>query len=95
MKLFDKNWESLNRCERAATVVGLVCSVSVIVLAILILAGVWEGALYVLEPLLLILMLAQTVQYWRRSRSVAIISLVAAIAVLIACIVVLISRVLH
>ena len=57
----------------------IVLSVSVMGLALLQLLGVWSDAIYLYEPLLGALLLAQAAQNWNKSRPVAYISLVVAI----------------
>ncbi len=84
MQTIWKNWRSLKWYHRAATLVSLLCSVSVIVLAVLFICGVWESAVYLLPPLMALSMLAQAVQFWQSSRKTAVISLCAALFLLVA-----------
>lgn len=59
-----------------------VLSPVVICLAVLQLLGVWENAILVFEPLMGIILLLQSVQYWDRDRKVAVLQLCAALFVL-------------
>lgn len=77
-------WKEKSTAEKILSAVGIVCSVSVIVLAVLQLAGVWENAGYVYLPLTAVTMLIQTVEFWNRSKPTAILSLCAAVLILIA-----------
>ena len=77
-------WKKKSTAEKILSAVGIVCSVSVIVLAVLQLVGVWENAGYAYLPLIAVLMLIQTVQYWRQSKPTAILSLCAAVLILMA-----------
>ncbi len=72
-------WSSRNLVEKIATVVGLLISVAVVVLAVLSLLGILPhgGDIYI--PLLSVLMLAQCVRDWRSQRAVAVLSLIVAI----------------
>lgn len=76
-------WKKKSTAEKILSVVGIVCSVSAIVLAVLQLAGVWENAGYVYLPLIAVLMLIQTVESWRQNKTIAILSLCAAVLILI------------
>ena len=59
-----------------------VLSPAVICLAALQLLGVWENAILVYEPLMGIILLLQTIQYWNKDRKVAVFQLCAALFVL-------------
>lgn len=92
MQTIWKNWSSLKCYQRAATLVGLLCSVSIIVLAILQIFDVWKSAIYALQPLMAIMMLAQAVQYWQSNRKTAVFSLVTAIFLLVAAAIIWFAR---
>jgi hypothetical protein len=64
-------------------VVGIICSISIIILALIQILGVWETAINVFEPLLGVLMLIQAIQNWKKSKLVAIFSLCVAIFIFI------------
>ena len=82
LKELKELWHQRPWYENAASIVGIPCSLAVIVLAIVQLVGIWEDAAYVYMPLTCIVMLAQTVQNWRKQRGVAIFSLCTAAFIL-------------
>lgn len=53
----------------------IILSVSVIVLALLQLTGVWINAIHVFEPLVGVLMLIQAAQNWEKRKGVAYFSI--------------------
>lgn len=72
-------WKEKSKLEKGLTVFGLILSISVILLAALSFVGRGRGAINVMEPLLGLLMLIQTLQFWKYNKDVAIISLMAGI----------------
>ncbi len=68
--------------EKILRISTAVLSAAVICLAALQLLGVWENAILVYEPLMGIIMLLQSVQYWNKDRKVAAFQLCAALFVL-------------
>lgn len=77
-------WKQKTTAGKVLSAIGFVCSLSVIVLAMLQLAGVWADAGFLYLPLLAVLMLIQAAQYRRKSRSTVILSLCAAAVILAA-----------
>ncbi len=69
--------------ERIRAVLLLICSVTVLILVVLHLAGGWENAVYAYEPLMGIMLLLQARQNWEGSRKTAIVCLWCGIAVLL------------
>ena len=69
--------------DKIVTVLTMVCSVAIIVLALLQLTGVWESAIYVFEPLMGVVMLLQAYRCRKNQRSVAILSLCTAVFIFI------------
>lgn len=67
--------------EKIAFIVGMTSSVIVIVLGILKLTGVWNGAVTIGEIFLGLIMITQTILQWKKNRGVAIFSLCVAIFV--------------
>lgn len=57
------------------SIVRIIISVAIVVLALLQLLNVWENAAYVYIPLMGIMMVIQGIQEWKRSRGLAIFSL--------------------
>ena len=68
--------------EKILSISVMALSVAVICLAALQLLGIWEDAIRVFEPLMGIILLLQSVQYWDRDRKVAVFQLCAALFVL-------------
>lgn len=89
MNKTKERWAQKTKFEKLLFVTGMVCSVSVITLALLQLLGVWEDAIQVYMPLVALLMLVQALENWKRSRTVAIVSLCASIFVGTVCILIL------
>lgn len=80
------------RNEKILTVLGLICSISIIILAVLQILDIWNRTIDLIEILLGVLMLIQTIQNWKRNREVAFISLAAAIFIFLISIFVLVTR---
>ena len=70
-----ENWEQQLWYEKIIFIVGMLCAVSTIVLALLSLLDIWEDAGYVYIPLLAVLMLVQAFENRRRSRGLVILNL--------------------
>ena len=75
-------WKQRTWYENAASVIVIPFSLAVVILAVLQLAGIWEDAAYAYMPMTCIVLLAQTLQNWRKQRGVAIFSLCAALFIL-------------
>lgn len=65
------------------TIMGVICAISIISLAIIQLLGLFYKAIYIYEPLLGVLMIIQTIQNWSKNRNLALISLFSAIFIFI------------
>ncbi|WP_238904769.1 DUF3953 domain-containing protein [Clostridium sp. YIM B02506] len=72
-------WSQKQTHEKVITVMGIVCSISIIILAVMQILDIWENAINVFEPLLGVLMVIQTIQNWKKNKEVAIFSLCVAI----------------
>ena len=72
-------WSQKQTHEKVLTVMGIACSISIIILASMQILGIWENAINVFEPLLGVLMVIQAIQNWKKYKVVAMISLCAAI----------------
>ncbi|MBN7772320.1 hypothetical protein [Clostridium aminobutyricum] len=72
-------WEEKSIVEKQLAVLGLILSIAVIILAALSLTDGWQGTINVVELLLGLLMLVQTLQFWKYNKAIAIITLIAAI----------------
>lgn len=76
-------WKEKTLADKIATGIVLICSVLVIVLALLQLLNVWRDAAFAYMPLLCVIMLGQAYSNRKTNRSVAVESLVAAVIILI------------
>ena len=72
-------WSKKQTNEKVLYVIGVICSISIIILACMQILGLWKNAANVFEPLLGVLMLVQTIQNWKKNKAVAKVSLCAAI----------------
>ena len=71
--------------EKLVLVIGMLCSVSVIVLACLQLFQIWESAATIYMPLTAVLMLVQAFENRKKSRPLAIFSLCVAGFISVVC----------
>lgn len=74
------------------SIVQILLSVLVVVLALSQLAGVWANAIYAYLPLAGVLMLIQAFQNWKTHKGVAYISLFAAAFIFVAAVFILLHR---
>ena len=85
-------WSKKQRSEKVLSILGLICSLSIIILAALQILDIWNTAINLFEPLLGVLMVIQTIEHWKKNRKVALISLGAAIFIFFISIFVLVTR---
>ena len=76
--------------ERILNVCNIVCSGIIIILVVLQIAGIWKNAVYVFEPLLGVKLLIQAFQNCEQNKPLALFSIVAAIIIFVAALVILI-----
>lgn len=69
----------------------LTVSILVILFALIQILGIWDKAIYVAAPLVGVVMLIQALQEWKKSRGLAIISLICAAFIFICAIVAFLS----
>ena len=74
--------------NKIGSVAVILCSVLIIILAMLQLLGIWENAALAYMPLACVNMLFFTVSYWKTNRGTAIFNLVAAVFVLLCTVVI-------
>lgn len=79
-----KKWKDMPLLHKVASIISVVVSSAVIVLAVLQLFDVWSNAGYVYVPLMGINLLLQAYAQWKPNRGVAIFTLCAA-AFILAC----------
>lgn len=79
MKNIKDIWSQNQTYEKVLSVIGIICSISIIILAGMHILGIWKTAINVSQPLMGLLMLIQGIQYWKKSKIVAIFSLCVAL----------------
>ena len=85
----EKIWNNCNKKinEQVVSIIVLICSIGVIVLATLSWCDIWEDADLVYRPLMVLILLVQAIQNRNKDKPVAIISLLAMV-IIIACIII-------
>ena len=78
--------------RKMLSVISGICSISIIILVCMQISGIWKTAVNLFEPLLGVLMLLQAIQSWKKSRTVAIVSLCATILIFLVTIFMFINR---
>jgi len=84
-------WKTKTKNEKILFITRLVASIIVIVFALLQLLKIWNKAIYVSAPLMGIVLLIQSTQEWKTSKSVAIVGLISSMFIFICTIVALFS----
>lgn len=87
MKL--KDWNKKTTSSKILTILGLIISITIIVLALMQIFNICSKAINVFEPLLGVLMLIQAIENWKTNRSAAYFSLFVAIFMFIVSIIIL------
>ena len=83
MENFRNIWNQKQTDEKVLSIIGIICSMSILILACMQILGIWKNAINVFEPLLGVLMLIQAIQNWKKNKVVAIFSLCASILILL------------
>ena len=86
------NWKNAPLLQKVVTIISVLASLSVVVLAVLQIFDVWDQAINVFMPLMGVTMLCQSYMQWNNSRKVAYYSLGTAAFIFICSIVVLLVR---
>ena len=81
-------WKEAPLLHRIVTIISVLASLSVVVLAALQMFAIWEQAINVFMPLMGITMLCQSYMQWNNSRKVAYFSIGTAVFIFICAIVV-------
>lgn len=84
-----QNWQQKSLSSKVLTIITLIISISVIVLALMQIFNIWDNAINVFEPLLGVLMVIQAIENWHTNKSVAYVSLFTAIFIFIVAIIIL------
>ena len=86
------SWKDTPLLHKVLTIISVLASLSIVVLAILQIFNVWDRAINVFMPLMGVTMLCQSYMQWNNSRKVAYYSLGTAAFIFICSIVVLLVR---
>ena len=81
-------WKDTALLHKVVTVVSILASLSVIVLAVVQLLDVWDQAINVYVPLMGVVLLCQAYTQWKTSRKVAYFSIGSAVFIFVCAIVV-------
>lgn len=68
--------------DKVIGIIIIILSLAVICLAVAQLLGLWKDAINVFEPLMGIVLLLQSIQFWNKNRKVAVFLLCASVFVL-------------
>lgn len=86
MKL--KYWNQKTLPFKILTLIGVIISITVVILAFMQIFNVWDKAINIFEPLLGVLMLIQTIENWKTNKSIAYFSLFVAIFIFVVAIII-------
>ena len=82
------NWKNAPLLQKVVTIISILASLSVVVLAVLQIFNVWDQAINVFMPLMGVTMLCQSYMQWNNSRKVAYFSIGTAAFIFICAIIV-------
>ena len=82
------NWKNAPLLQKVVTIISILASLSVVVLAVLQIFDIWEQAINIYTPLVGVTMLCQSYMQWNNSRKVAYFSIGTAAFIFICSIVV-------
>ncbi len=85
-------WSEKSTFNKVGSIAVIICSVLIIVFAVLQLLGIWENAVLAYMPLVCVNMLFFMVSYWKTNRGLAIFHLITAVFVLLCTIVILFAK---
>jgi len=85
-------WKDAPLSHRIVTTISILTSLSVVVLAVLQIVGVWKEAVDICIPLLGVIMLCQAYTQWKTNRKSAYVSIAAAVIILICAVAVFFIR---
>ena len=82
------NWKNAPLLQKVVTIISIIASLSVLVLAVLQMFDIWDQAINVFMPLMGVTMLCQAYIQWNNSRKVAYFSIGTAVFIFICAIIV-------
>ena len=85
-------WSQESTGKKVLSMISVICSIIIIVLAGMQILGVWENAVNVFEPLLGVVLLIQAIQNWKKNKAVAIVNLCASIFIFLVAIFIFVIR---
>lgn len=85
----NKMKELINPHKKTLAIIGVICSIVIIILAGLNLFGIAKNVSNIMQPFLGILVSVQLIQYWRKNRLISIIGITCFIICLICAIMVI------
>ena len=85
-------WRQESTSKKVLTIISVICSIIIIVLAGMQILGIWENAINVFEPLLGVVILIQSIQKWKKNKVLAIFSLCTAIFIFLVAIFIFLIR---
>ncbi len=92
MERIKNFWRQKQLYEKVLSLMGVICSISIIILVIIRVLNIWKYAINVFEPLLGLLMLIQGCQSLRKNKIVAIFSFGVAIFIFLVAVFILVIR---
>ena len=78
-----KKWNEREKFDKAIIIIRIIISIIAIVIATIQLLGIWDNAINLAVPLLGVLILLQSIQEWKTSKSIAILGLCSAVFIFI------------
>lgn len=78
--------------EKLLFVISAICSITIIILVCMQILSIWEEAINIVEPLLGIVILIQSIQNWKKNKVVAVFNLCVSIFIFLVCIFIFIIR---
>ena len=82
------NWKNAPLLQKVVTIISILASLSVVVLAVLQIFDIWDQAINIIMPLMGVTMLCQSYMQWNTSRKVAYFSIGTAAFIFICAIIV-------
>lgn len=78
-----KKWNEREKFDKAIIIIRIIISIIAIVIATIQLLGICDNAINLAVPLLGVLILLQSIQEWKTSKSIAILGLCSAVFIFI------------
>ncbi|WP_160673653.1 hypothetical protein [Clostridium sp. C8-1-8] len=92
MNKITNAWSQKQTSGKVLSVLGIICSISIIILVCMQILGIWKTAINVFEPLLGLLILIQAIQNWKENKVIAIFKLCFVIFIFLVAIFILVIR---